>query len=1413
MTSPGSGFKIAEAFVEVTTKDNTRSGQDRIKAALSRIRGTATVDADTSRASRKIAALTGETRRFTGGRHRAKVEVDTSAAEQRLRRLIQLGGGLGAIGGGALKSVAGLAALASAAGTAGAALAALPALGAAVGGIGGVLVGAFSGVGDALKGYKADQEAATAAAGKGASAAADNSRAIQAAASAIDDARRNQARVAQTTANQITDAQERVQDALDDVRDAEEAVADARRDAARVAEQAAESVAQASERVQDAQRDETRAQADLNDERARALRQMEELAERVSDLALDQEGAAIRLIEAQAELDEVMGDSSSTDLDKRKALLALAQAQDRVSDLEREAAEAAKENAKAQEVGVEGAQNVIDARERLEEANRRTNEAEAELAKTQRRAAEDQAEASRRVQDALEGVSEAQAGVARAERELARTRQEAAWAQEDAAEAVSDAMQSLADAQASTAESATGGAAAASKYADAMAKLTPEARAFVGQLLRMEPLVKGLRNTAQRTFLPGLTQMLRDSEGLFPIFNGHIERTGQIMANTARSMGQLFKSDEFKSNLDTLFKASQPITQAIGDGLVTLTGRLVKFGAEMAPAAQGFAGFIDKTVNGLSGFMDALAPHADSFKRIWESLGRIMETLLPVIGDVIGQLADHLAPALENLAGFLERNKDSLDEWMLALGGFLAVLKGAKVVGEVASWTSRVISLVDGIGRSADKNRSKFSKLKDLLKGGLVIGAITGGAELISGLTQNPNDPNAAWRGLDQDKSSDLSGGERWNAVKSFDLQGIGSGMRKDLEDQNFNPLAGFDGDSVIGKFVGDLTAGWDAAIGRFFTETVPGWFSSLWETVSAGWSGFTGQISGLWTGTKDAFGAAWDWIGQKFQWVNDNIIQPVGLGIQTAGQWIADKYTWVKDTLGAAWDWVGAKFTWLNVNVVQPVGLAIQTAGQWIADKFVWVRNMLGSAWDWVAGKFQWLNASVIQPVGGAIRNAAQWIGDKFEWLRGLAGNAWDWIGNRINWVKDNIVGPIFGGLRAGIDGIGRAFENVKDWIGRAWGQIQELARRPVQFVVDTVYNNGIRRVWNGIASTFGMGQLGEVRFASGGIMPGYTPGRDVHLAALSGGEAVMRPEWTRAAGESYINGANRAARIGGVQGAAGFIEKNGLPGYADGGIVGGLKSFWDGLWSSPVNAIKSLFSSVLGDGGNTPGTGALREALTRLPGKAIDGIITKVKNWLTSGGGGKGIGAAISFAKAQAGKPYIWAGVGPNGYDCSGFMSALTNVIRGRNPYSRVGATSSFPWAGFRPGVASAFTIGSSPNTGDGIGHMAGTLAGMNVESRGGDGVVVGGRARGASDRLFNTRAGLAFDQGGIARGYGYLPKSTPKPERVLSPEQTGLFERMVTALESGSRGEVHVHVTQNSGSPAETGRAVALALRTVG
>lgn len=134
-----------------------------------------------------------------------------------------------------------------------------------------------------------------------------------------------------------------------------------------------------------------------------------------------------------------------------------------------------------------------------------------------------------------------------------------------------------------------------------------------------------------------------------------------------------------------------------------------------------------------------------------------------------------------------------------------------------------------------------------------------------------------------------------------------------------------------------------------------------------------------------------------------------------------------------------------------------------------------------------------------------------------------------------------------------------------------------------------------------------------------------------------------------------------------------------------------------------------------------------------------------------GGGIVAAQQFAISQNGKPYQWGGTGNPSWDCSGFMSGITHALRGENPFSgRLGQTATMPWGGFIPGLRGAFTIGNSKRAG----HMAGTLAGVNVESGGSNGVHYGPPAIGADNGLFEEKwtlpqVGGVFVSGGAGGG----------------------------------------------------------------
>lgn len=149
-------------------------------------------------------------------------------------------------------------------------------------------------------------------------------------------------------------------------------------------------------------------------------------------------------------------------------------------------------------------------------------------------------------------------------------------------------------------------------------------------------------------------------------------------------------------------------------------------------------------------------------------------------------------------------------------------------------------------------------------------------------------------------------------------------------------------------------------------------------------------------------------------------------------------------------------------------------------------------------------------------------------------------------SWVQTNVFRP----FELAGQNIQTAFQRVVDGLRLTWDSIRTAFSNPVNFVIQNVYNNGIRAFWNKISDTLRLGlglpEIGPVGgigagagarggYATGGVLPGYTPGRDVHTfksrtggtLELSGGEAIMRPEWTRmVGGKKAVDQMNSDAR-----------------------------------------------------------------------------------------------------------------------------------------------------------------------------------------------------------------------------------------------------------------------------------------------
>ncbi|MEH0431288.1 phage tail tape measure protein [Streptomyces stelliscabiei] len=576
---------------------------------------------------------------------------------------------------------------------------------------------------------------------------------------------------------------------------------------------------------------------------------------------------------------------------------------------------------------------------------------------------------------------------------------------------------------------------------------------------------------------------------------------------------------------------------------------------------------------------------------------------------------------------------------------------------------------------------------------------------------------------------------------------------------------------------------------------------------VQAAWKGIQTAAMWAWNNVlKPVFAAlavAFQEVAKWALWLWRSVLQPVIGFIVTAFQWWWTAVKVYFTAVGVLFYVLGKAAMWLWRSAISPV-INFIVAGfklWWAGVKLYFSLVMAGFRAVGAAAMWLWRNA--ISPVIDLIVGGFKlwWAGVKlyFGFVRAGfravgAGATWLWknaISPAMNGIRSVVsdvynvgIKPVFALLRAAVGKVGDAFRTAKDAIKVAWDKVSGIAKKPVVFVVNTVYGK-LRGVWNTVAGAFGAPKLPAYTFATGGVLPGYTPGRDVHLAALSGGEAVMRPEWTRAVGPGYVNSMNAAARGGGVRGVQRAL---GLPGFADGGIFGWVKSTaskgvdiaksgvsWlkDGMKASALAGINKVVKPLIE---RISGSASLyRDMITKVPEKMVKSLLsytdTADKKLGAAGIGGKGFKAALAWARTQNGKPYQWGGNGDPSWDCSGFMSAIESVIRGQKPHRRW-ATGAFSGssapAGWVKGARSPFMIGI---TNAGVGHTAGTINGVNVESRGGDGVIVGSRARSYRSSLFTDTYGLkGYAKGtrGATPGWAWVGELGPELVRFGGGEQ---------------------------------------------
>ncbi|MFF8829337.1 hypothetical protein [Streptomyces sp. NPDC015131] len=1238
-----------------------------------------------------------------------RIRVDTSGA---LSAVLHLG-----------VAIAGLAAIPAvpvlAAGI-GSIAAAGVAAGAGIGALGAVAVPAFVGIANSLKAQKAAQDAATTASARGAQTAAQSaSRALQMAGAqqSLAAAHRNAARqigqAEQGVADAVRSSVEANRQAVAQVRAARQALASAVEQAAERQREAAERIADAEDSLADAQRSARQAQQDLTQARREAALELAELGDRLANAQLDERDAALSVQEAEARLRELRAKGSkSTLLEQQRAQLAYEQAVQRLREQRGETAQLTAEKAAADKAGVEGSRTVQDAMERLRRADEAVVDQQKSLTKARAEAARQQVQSQRDIAEAQERVAESQRNITKVQedgaRSVARAQEQLVAAQQSATDSIASAQRQIASASLSAAGAVDQAAVAQAKYQAELAKLSPSARGTYNAVQSLRTAFSGWSKSLQPQVMPIFTRAINGLKNSLPGLTPFVLAAARAISELQARASRGFRSPWWRQFRDELAGSVYPAIIGLG----------VSFG---------------RIFRGMAGVIDAFLPHMQSIStRMQEITGRFARWGTSLKG----------SERFERFLAYSSRQAPILAEFLGDIGSAFYQIARAS-----APLSGPVMTVL-----------------------GAMLSGIASIAETLPWLIQLLY--------------------AAWIATKLWTLAMI-----------VFNLVMAANPITLIVIGIVALVAAVVYAYQKFE------WFRSLVQTV--------------WAAIQTA--AMWAWT---------NVLQPVFAGISTALQTVGQWATWLwVNILQPVFNFISLAarilLTALVVAVLLPIIAAIKGLG--MIAMWLW-ENAIGPAFRFIGRIAMWLWRNVFQPVFGwigsgvkglwnmflkptfnSIRSGIQLVGSGFKWVwDNVLGPVFGWIGDKAKWLWDKALRPAFSSIQKGVAAVGRSFEDAKNFIGRAWQKVEDLAKKPVKFVIEKVYNAGIVPTWNLVARAFGAPEIKKMdvsKWATGGVLPGYTPGKDVHKfysptgggLELSGGEAIMRPEFTRAVGSGFVSTMNKIATSRGANGvkaalapALGGNPDTPVQRFADGGIFGWIgkkvagagSAVWEGVkkganWlgdtmeRSARAGVAKVVDPLLA---KFPGADtSIGKMIRRIPTKIIDSIFGFSEEADKRGAGdvlgGPGIQAALKWAKTQNGLPYQWGGNGNPSWDCSGFMSAIESVIRGQKPHRRW-STHAFN-GGTAPGWvrngASAFRVGI---THAGVGHTAGTLGKTKVESRGGDGVVVGPRARGYNDKLFTSWYGFQpdkYDSGGFLQpGLNLAYNGTGRPEPVFTTQQ---------------------------------------------
>ncbi|OZE76204.1 hypothetical protein CH305_20725 [Rhodococcus sp. 15-649-2-2] len=687
----------------------------------------------------------------------------------------------------------------------------------------------------------------------------------------------------------------------------------------------------------------------------------------------------------------------------------------------------------------------------------------------------------------------------------------------DANDAILSAQESMLAAQESLNESTKSGVDAVNELEEALANLSPSARLFVETVRGLSDEWKELRLQVQESLFSGLSGEVQSLADMYlPSLKEQLSGIATEINGGLKYALDSLMSDGARENIDKIMEMTRisigPLIKGFTD-LAAGIGNIATVGSEFLPGiADSFANSMARfkewsgSEEGQNEIRNYIAESIRTFDKVWEfvkEFSRVMKGLFQTSDEAGETMLESLTSTMREFADWM-----NTAEGQARMGTFWEDVR--KTITDIFNMIGAAIKLADKIasilGINDDKRTTENGEITATNKGG-------------DRTKYGPGYQNEDDQDVDADGNRVYG---RWGIFPGFKNPFQGNPMESGDESKlNLNS----------GGSIADKLDNWIRGNGWKTDGEVDGP-----PKVGVGQGGrgardygaLAGQIEGQLKGPQDL--SSWDRFKEKISGIKDTVLGENGLSgwLGTLG----GVFSGLGDTIGGVGDSIGEKITDVK---------------EWIGD----LRT-----------------------------NAGEWLGNIGDFFGGL--------GSRVGTVLTDIIDSKFPWLNTALETMRGWWDSVTSGIGSTWATLKEKAAEPINWIIENIINGALKSAWNAVAkvipglkewdgvdtiatatpSTSG-GQRnsrspGVPEFRTGGVagvMPGYTPGRDPFTIGVSGGEAIMRPEFTRAVGPEWVDDMNVAARRGGMA-----AVQDRMANYAFGGVVD--SSLWAAVSSAFPNA-----------------------------------------------------------------------------------------------------------------------------------------------------------------------------------------------------------------------------------------------------